>query len=818
MKHAVAFLVMLLVAQTLLGQTNSRIRVIEKDSRLPVAGAIINYDGSSPFVTDATGTATFKSGKKGNLQLQISAAGYKSINKTISIINLSNHFEIELEKSEYFLEPVEITAQRASFRSPFSKTDLSKKDIEKRNIGQDLPFILNHTPSVVVTSDAGNSIGYTGIRIRGSDASRINMTINGIPYNDAESQGVFFVNLPDLASSVNSIQIQRGVGTSVNGAGAFGATMNFSTNEFQEKAYAEVNNSVGSFNTWKHTVKAGTGLINNRFTLDTRLSMINSDGFIDRARTDLRSFYLSGAYLGKKTTMRLNIISGKEKTYQAWNGIPEAKLRGDNAGLLTHYYNNIGSLYFTQADSVNLFSSDPRRFNVYTYANQTDNYQQDHFQFFLNHQFNKNLTGNITLFYSKGAGYYEQFRNNNRFSSYGLPNVTVGTTVVRRTDLIRQLWLDNNFYGGLYSLHLKKKKHQLIAGGGYSEYRGDHFGEIIWAAIGIPNNFRWYDFNAVKRDGNIYAKWEYAITPALELFTDLQYRNVNYNFTGTRKFPTVVVNEQFHFLNPKLGLSYRRNGYTSYVSYAVGNKEPNRDDYERNSNEPKPKREQLHNVEAGITRNTGKYSWNANLYYMRYRDQLVLTGRINDVGDAVRVNVPNSYRLGLELQGTYRISQSLNIEANLTWSRNQILNFTDAVPNYDNNFDLVSQDSTFYRNTTMSFSPEWVGSANINWLPFKKTEISLITKGVSDQFMDNTENKNRMLKGYVVQDLRITRSIESALFKNMDIALQINNIWNKKYEANGYTYSYIFAGQTTTENFFFPMAGTNISASVNIRF
>lgn len=818
MKHFIAVLLVLLSGQTVFAQTTLRISVTEKDTRKPIAGAFISFEGGSPLITDASGSTTLKSWKNGSINLQTSATGFKSINKTIQINNVINNIEIELERSDYFLDPVEIVAQRASSTSPFSKTDIAKREIEKRNIGQDLPFILNQTPSVVVTSDAGNGIGYTGIRIRGSDASRINMTINGIPYNDAESQGIFFVNLPDLASSVNSIQIQRGVGTSVNGAGVFGATMNFSTNEFQEKAYAEVNNSVGSFNTWKHTVKAGTGLINNRFTLDTRLSMINSDGFIDRARTDLRSFYLSGAYIGKKTTIRLNIISGKEKTYQAWNGIPEAKLRGDNAGLLTHYNNNFGSLYFTQADSVNLFSSDPRRFNVYTYANQTDNYQQDHFQFFVNHQFNSNLTGNITLFYSKGAGYYEQFRNNNRFSSYGLPNYTVGTTVVRRTDLIRQLWLDNNFYGGLYSLHLKKKKHQLIAGGGYSEYRGDHFGEIIWAAIGIPNNFRWYDFNAVKRDGNIYAKWEYAFTPSLELFTDLQYRYVRYNFTGTRKFPTVVVNEQFHFLNPKIGLSYRKNGYTSYVSYAVGNKEPNRDDYERNNNEPKPKREQLHNVEAGITRNTGKYSWNANLYYMHYRDQLVLTGRINDVGDAVRVNVPNSFRLGLELQGTYRISQTLNIEANLTWSRNRILNFTDAVPKYDDNFDLINQDSTFYRNTPMSFSPEWVGSSSINWQPFKKTEISLITKGVSDQFMDNTGNKNRVLKGYIVQDLRIIRSFGSSLFKNMDIALQINNIWNKHYEVNGYTYSYIFAGQTTTENFFFPMAGTNLTASVNIRF
>jgi len=422
-------------------------KVVEKGSLHPIAGAIISW-GNQQILSNELGLFPIPVNAKQGLN--ISSLGYETLrmssldlSKTSFSGNQKREIIFELIPIPLFLQPLEVRSIRAADRAPFTKTNLNKAAIEKTNLGTDIPFLLNQTPSVVINADAGNGIGYTGIRIRGTDATRINVTLNGIPYNDAESMGTFFVNLPDFSSSVNSIQIQRGVGTSVNGAGAFGATMNFSTNEFQENAYAEVNNSVGSFNTWKHTVKAGTGLINNRFTLDTRLSMINSDGFIDRARTDLRSFYLSGAYIGKKTTIRLNIISGKEKTYQAWNGIPEAKLRGDNAGLLTHYNNNIGSLYFTQADSVNLFNSDPRRFNVYTYANQTDNYQQDHFQFFVNHQFNSNLTGNFTLFYSKGAGYYEQFRNNNRFSSYGLPNFTVGTTVVRRTDLIRQLWLDN---------------------------------------------------------------------------------------------------------------------------------------------------------------------------------------------------------------------------------------------------------------------------------------------------------------------------------------------------------------------------------------
>jgi iron complex outermembrane receptor protein len=800
-----------------MSQTTVKIQLIDKEKQSPIIGATVQVNDGSNFTSGETGIVVLRFQKTSAYTLKINASGYRSIEKELLVDASTEILTVELEQQSYFLEPVEIIAQRASIRAPFSKTNLNKEAIEKRNLGQDIPFILQYTPSVIVTSDAGNGIGYTGIRIRGSDASRINMTINGIPYNDAESQGIFFVNLPDLSSSVNSIQIQRGVGSSVNGAGAFGATMNFSTNEFNDKAYAEINNSVGSFNTWKNTVKVGSGLINKHFTVDARISQINSDGFIDRAATDLQSFYLSGAYVNKKTSVRLNIISGKEKTYQAWNGIPEAKLRNQSDALLTHYYNNIGSLYFTAADSVNLFSSAPRTFNAYTYENQTDNYQQDHYQLFANHAFNQSLNGNLTLFYSKGAGYYEQYRHNNRFSSYGLPDVVVGTTIVKRTDLIRRLWLDNDFYGGLYSLHYKRNKHQIITGGGYSEYRGNHFGDIIWAAIGIPKNYKWYDFNAVKTDANIYGKWEYEVAPSLELFADVQTRFVRYRFTGTRKFPTVSVNERFLFVNPKMGIAYRKNGYNAYFSYAVGNKEPNRDDYERNSNEPAPRREQLHNIESGISRSGINASWNINLFYMRYKDQLVLTGRINDVGDAVRVNVPNSFRLGLELEGKVRISSVLELEGNLTWSRNRILNFTDAVPRYDDDFNLLSQDSTTYKNTPMSFSPEWIGSAAFIWKPLKGIQASLLTKAVGDQYLDNTGNEQRKLNSYLVQDLQISSSIKQKLFKEASLIFQLNNIWNLQYEANGYTYSYIFSNQTVTENFFYPMAGRNLLIALNIR-
>ena len=782
-----------------------------------ISGATISIENEGMISAQSDGSFIYRFNKKGAYTITISAVGYNNKSLGINVNNQTTEINISMQEKALLLKPIEITSLRAADHAPFAKTNLSKADIEKNNLGQDIPFILNNTPSVVVTSDAGNGIGYTGLRIRGSDATRINMTINGIPYNDAESQGIFFVNLPDLASSVSSIQIQRGVGTSSNGAGAFGASMNFSTNEFNEKAYAEINNSYGDFNTWKNTIKAGTGLINDHFTIDTRLSRISSDGFIDRGRTDLQSFYLSGAYISEKTSVRLNILSGKEKTYQAWNGIPEAKLRNQPEQLLNHYYNNLGVLYFTPQDSANLFNANPRRFNVYLYDNQTDNYQQDHYQLFLNHAFNDNLKANLTLFYSKGAGYYEQYRNSNRFSNYGLPNFELNGTVIRRTDLIRRLQLDNDFFGGLYSVQYTKGKHDLILGGGFSRYEGDHFGTIPWAQYNIPQNYKWYDFDAQKNDVNTYLKWTYQLSKHFELFSDLQYRNVIYQFTGTRKYPDVTVNEIYHFINPKLGITYRKNNYTAYASYALGNKEPNRDDFERELNSPRPLSEKLHNIEAGLTKTSYKYNWNVNLFYMRYQDQLVLTGRINDVGDAVRANVPNSYRLGLELQGAYRFNKWLETEGNITWSHNRILNYADFTPSYDINFDLVEQKQQNFASTPMSFSPDWVGSWSIHVKPSNELTLSLISKGVSDQFMDNTGNNSRKLNGYFVQDIRSVWSITGKKVKNVSIIFQLNNIWNLLYETNGYTYSYIYDGNLVTENFFFPMAGRNGMIGVNLK-
>ena len=716
-----------------------------------------------------------------------------------------------------FLEPIEVTAIRAGVKAPFTKTNLSKKDIEKNNLGQDLPFLLNQTPSVVVNSDAGNGVGYTGIRIRGTDASRINVTLNGIPYNDAESQGTYFVDLPDFASSVNSIQIQRGVGTSSNGAGAFGASINLSTNEINKQAYGEINNSGGSFNTWKHTIKAGTGLLSDHFTVDARLSKISSDGFIDRASSDLKSFYLSGAYLSKKSTLRLNVLGGDEKTFQAWNGVPEAKLFGSRADLDAHYYNNVGSLYFTSADSANLYNSSPRKFNTFLYNNQTDNYRQNHFQLLFNHALTNKLSFNTTLFLTKGRGYYEEYKNQAKFSGYGLPNVVAGDTTIKTTDLVRQLWLDNSYYGGLFSVQYKDVRDEFTIGGGWNEYDGNHFGKIIWAQTGVPKDYEWYRYKAKKTDASVYAKYQYKFSQYLSGLADLQYRNIGYNFTGTRKFPDLKVDEQYNFFNPKIGLYYNRNNWSAYLSYAVGNKEPNKSDFETASDEKTPQPEKLQDIELGVERYGSSYSWGATFYYMQYSNQLVQTGKINDVGDAIRVNVPKSFRAGIELQGKIVLNQYLSLNGNVAFSSNKLRNFKDYTPVYDANFDLVKQDTFFARSSTIAFSPAAVGNAGLQVVPFKNMEVSLNGKYVGKQYLDNTGNEKRKLDAYFVQDLRLSYTIQKLLFKEINIIAQVNNLYNKQYESNGYTYSYYYQTSLVTENFYFPMAGRNFMIGLNVK-
>ncbi|MFT3751187.1 MAG: TonB-dependent receptor [Agriterribacter sp.] len=787
MKSSLMIIMAIAMHIGLLAQTTIKGKVTEKESNLPVPNATVSISASLATISDDHGNFSLAGLRQGTYAITVSGIGYRTVTKSVQA---GAEINITLERIPLMLQPVEIRAVRAGEKAPFAKNNLNKKEIEKANTGQDLPFVLNQLPSVIVNSDAGNGVGYTGIRIRGSDATRINVTLNGIPYNDAESQGSFFVDLPDFVSSVSSIQVQRGVGTSSNGAGAFGATINMTTNEFIEEAYAESNNTFGSFNTWKNTLKAGTGLINGHFTVDARLSSLRSDGYIDRASSDLKSFYVSTAYINNKTSLRLNIFSGKEKTYQAWNGVPENMLKTNRT------YNSAGT------DK----PGEP-------YDNETDNYVQTHYQLFLNQGVNDNWSFNIAGFLSRGKGYYEQYKGGESLSKYGLQDIAIGDSVITETDLVRELWLDNYYYGGIFSLQYKNKGTQWLTGGGWNRYDGGHYGRIIWSQTDIPNNYEWYNLDAKKTDFNIYTKLQQRIAEHFDIFGDIQYRNIRYTLNGFRDNPGLFINNNYHFINPKAGLSYTNNGWSVFASYAIAAKEPNRDDFEAGASQ-QPKPERLQDIELGIEQRNYSFSWGANFYYMKYKNQLVQTGKINDVGAYTRTNVPGSYRAGIELQAKWQPMQWFNASANIAFSKNKIKDYTAFYDDYDNG----GQKTETYKETDISFSPSVVGGGIVNFIPVKNVEFSLLSKYVGKQYLDNTSSNEKKLNAFYVQDVRLSYTIPKLLFKEINLLAQVNNIFNKKYEPNGYTYGYIYEGKMANENFYFPMAGTNFVFGLNVKF
>ncbi|HTQ26857.1 MAG TPA: TonB-dependent receptor plug domain-containing protein [Puia sp.] len=798
-------------------QTRVTGQVTDAATGTPLPAATVEAVSAGSTPTNDKGIFEFNKLPAGPGRFRISCVGYRTLDTLIAGAG-KNLVHIGLQRINLFLQPIEVKALRAGDKAPFTRTNITKKDIEQTNLGQDLPFLLAQTPSVVINSDAGNGVGYTAIYIRGTDDSRINMTLNGIPYNDAEEQAIYFVDLPDLASSVNSIQIQRGVGTSSNGAGAFGATINFSTNEFNEKPYAEFNNSYGSFDTWKNTVKVGSGLIDDHFTIDARLSRISSNGYIDRASSDLKSLYMSAAYYSPKSSLRFNIISGTEKTYQAWNGIPQAKVEGNLQALQQHYQDNVGSLYFTPQDSLNLFQANNRTYNYFTYQNQTDNYQQDHFQLFFNHQFSDLLSLNTAAFYTHGFGYYEEYHDsadmaNASYSAYGLPDYIVGGDTLQSTDLIRQRWLNNYFYGAIFSLQYKKNNTQLTLGGGWDRYYGKHYGIVIWTKNGgFPNDYQYYYEPAYKTDFNVYGKWQQQLSAHWTGFADFQYRHLHYQIDGFDDNPTLFVDKFYDFFNPKLGITYTQQDWEAYFSYSLASHEPNRDDFETGAND-QPKPEMLQDFELSLQQKNLRYSWGVTTYYMRYHNQLALTGQINDVGEYTRSNIPQSYRLGVELQGGIKPVNWLSVDANLTLSRNKVQNYTE----YDDDYDNGGQVSHTYQNTDISYSPSVIGAATVNFFPLKNFQLSLLGKYVSKEYLDNAQKEDRKLNGYYVQNLRAMYTIRSRVIRETNLIFQLNNAFNKKYEPNGYTYSYVYGGSLVTENFLFPMAGTNFMFAVNFK-
>lgn len=776
---------------TLQAQFNLSGKVSDSTNNLQGATILVKGPVTATTTSGENGNFYFKNLPAGSYEITGSYSGYNKFQQTLQVPGVKN-IDIKLIGLSAALQPVEIKAIRANERAPFAKTNLDKTYIEKNNLGQDIPFLLNQTPNVVVNSDAGNGIGYTAIHIRGSDASRINMTINGIPYNDAESQGTYFVDLPDFLSSVTSVQIQRGVGTSSNGAGAFGASMNFSTHEYNEKAYGELNNSFGSFNSYKNTIKLGSGLIGKHFTIDARLSNIHSDGYVHRAHSDLKGAYFNAAYWGKTSSLKLTVILGKEKTYQAWYGVTADDLKSRRT------YNYAGTEK----------PGEP-------YSNETDNYWQNHFQLIYNKQFKNNLSFNTAFYLSTGKGYYEEYKAAAALGDYGIPPINSGNETIDTTDLVRRLWLKNKLFGQIISLQKQKGKSLFTIGGGWSVYPGDHYGDVVWTLSDPSIQNQYYFYDARKTDANIYAKWQYNISKKWTAFADVQYRYVNYKINGFEGNPDIRINQNWNFVNPKAGISYLNKDWSGFFSYALGNKEPNRDDFEAGKTQL-PKREQLHDFELNaMKKNVVKnLSLGATFYYMYYKDQLVLTGRINDVGAYTRTNIPESYRAGVEIESQYQFRRGA-IFYNISLSKNKLKNFVEYVDNYDNG----SQVAINHGNPDISFSPSIVQQLTASYQLIKNGEIEWMSKYVGRQFLDNSSDKAKSLEAFFVNDARASYTLPiKKVLKDIKFIFQVNNIFDVKYQPNGYTYSYIYSQQMTTENYYFPMAGTNVMAAMNIRF
>jgi len=670
-----------------------------------------------------------------------------------------------LEGKKVVLDEVFVSAIRVTKESPVTFSNLTKEDIKPRNLGQDIPILMNFLPSVVTTSDAGAGIGYTGIRVRGSDATRVNVTINGIPYNDAESQGTFWVNMPDFASSTESLQLQRGVGTSTNGAGAFGASLNLLTDGFSEEAYAQISSSVGSFNTLRSNLKFSTGLLNDHVEVSGRLSKINSDGYIDRARADMDSYFLQGAYKDNNTLIKAILFGGHEITYQSWFGIDAATLESDRT------FNPAG--IFTDENGDTQF-----------YDNEVDNYKQDHAQLLWNEQISDTWSTNIALHYTRGRGFFEQFREDDDFATYGFEPLNVNGEEVNTTDLIRRRWLDNDFYGAVFS---------------------------IWARFASNSEIgdRYYDDNSTKTDFNFYTKANYSIDEQWSLYGDLQYRRVGYRANGE---DTGIVDDTFNFFNPKAGVTFdlnRNNNF--YFSYAVANREPNRNDYE--SGNPRP--EKLNDFELGWRYVSPDVQVNTNIYYMNYKDQLVLTGELNDVGAPLRENVGDSYRLGLEIDAAIRLSDKFSLQPNIALSTNK-------------NQDFVFQRDGVLEelgNTNIAYSPNIIFGNMFMYSPTDTFQVSLLSKYVGEQYMGNIDAEASILDAYSQTDFNVQYELKcDGFLKSIVFSGLVNNIFDAKFESNGYFFTFDddFSDPnviTTIEGAgFYPQAGINFLLGATVNF
>jgi len=715
---------------------------------------------------------------------------------SLMLVNLNAQEKIQDTIKTQTLDEVLVKSIRVDTDSPITHSNLDKEELAKTNLGQDIPVLLNYLPSVVTTSDAGAGIGYTYIRVRGSDASRVNITINGIPYNDSESQGTFWVNMPDFASSIENLQLQRGVGTSTNGSGSFGASLNILSDGVSDNAFSEIGIAGGSFNSQKYNVKFSTGLLNEHFEVSGRLSKITSDGYIDRASSDLKSYFLQGAFINDNTLIKALVFGGKEKTYQAWYGIDAETLENDRT------YNPAG--IYTDDDG-----------NVKFYDNETDNYSQDHYQLFWNQKINNNWTTNLGLNYTYGRGYYEQYKEDEDFVFYNFELIEIGEEVINTTDLIRRRWLDNDFYVINANANYKEDNLEVSTGIFYSHYDGDHFGEVIWAKYASNSEIRdrYYEGNGTKNEFTVFAKATYKFNEKWSVYGDLQGRFLTYKTSGlTSDRVPLEVNEKYNFFNPKTGLTYElSNKNQLYVSYGRAHREPRRADFENGITKP----EKLDDYELGWRFKAKKNTINTNIYFMNYKDQLVLTGAIDDTGAPLRATSGKSYRLGVEIDATFLICENFRILPNLALSSNKNLDFVSPIDG-----ELVNLGTT-----NLSFSPNIVAGNKFEYEPITNLQLGLYTKYVGEQYMGNVDSDVSKLDAYFVNDFNISYTIDNIPFlREIVVTGLVNNIFNIKYVSNGYYYTYddTWTDPTTTTTIegtgYYPQATINFLVGAAVKF
>lgn len=793
--------VFLLSTTHLFAQLEYQIKIVDEQKQA-LPGANIAVDGILFAQSDANGMYTLKL-KQSKVSISISMVGFYTFNQ---IVDLQKQKVFTLKKNTYVSEEALVTATRVTEDAAGTYSMVDKQYINKVNMGQDLPYILNQTPGVVITSDAGTGIGYTGIRIRGTDQTRTNLTINGIPLNDAESQGTFTVNIPDFATSVENIQVQRGVGSSTNGGGAFGASINIQTDNMPDTAFAEVNITQGGFGVSnilfqnqmeRYSAKVNTGLIDGHWNFSGRLSKIANMGYVENSSAVLKSFFTSASYRNERHLIKFNVFSGVEKTFLAWNGVPQDSLKTNRR------YNPINA----------------------EYNDQYDNYQQDHYQIFESFKINNRNHLNIGYHYTRGRGYFQEFRYNQSLANYNLDSLFIGNDTISESDILRRRWLRNIFEGVVYSWEYNSnEKFDFTLGGSANRYDGEHFGEVVWSkyASNSQPGHRFYTGWGYKKEFNIYAKSNYKFTKALQAFVDLQFRAIDYTIEGNNKDQVILDQQhQLNFFNPKAGLSYIASSQDFiYLSLGVANKEPNRDDFINGKvNNFTPKPEQLRNIELGWKKRTSNVSVEINTYLMDYKNQLVLTGEVNNVGEYLRINTPKSYRAGIEMSGTYTYTSKLSVSANVALSRNKVEKFTESIYAYDADYNYIGVVLREHKNTDISFSPNIVAGSRVRYKVYQNLFFSLESKYVGKQYMDNTSNELRKINPFFVNDLFIDYNLRVKNYiPSFTFTIKVNNVFNTLYEPNGYTYSLIESGVENNYNFYYPQAGRNYMVSMNFRF